>query len=784
MKKIFTVVSVFTVNFLLLLTITNSYGQKPDSTFDQDGILVSNSDTTGGVKNYWDVIVLKDRRLLALFEEGWLRPDGTGAGGHFLEILDEHGRRDTSFGKMPIQAEWVLDRRVWIVPQGYHFIVRTADGIARYSLSKEIDTSFGDNGVSRICANRFFCSITDMVVAPDNKIVLATVGRGNKRDGITLMRLNADGSMDQSFGSGGFLEISPDDNPFGVALSHPSLRLGFLPDGKMILITGEIGTASNEPPPVTIFMRINDNGTIDRTYGTNGSFSIGRINAPVLVVVPQSFVIQPDGSIILGARIGNALFSELKPHVYRVLKNGVLDVNVDLSLPDNVNVYLLQQDNGKIIVGGSLIITPFESWDIVLRQFNTDGTVDSSFGNNGIIQLDVSTIGDYLRRLVPDKDRFYLVGGTGGSSKGLIARYSQDSVSNAITITNPVTGTVVSAGTPVTVQTSVTPVAGGWAKVEFLNNGVSFASDNVAPYEFSTTGAEPGNYWITARAISNGGDTLESYAVYIIVTACSGAGSIVAQGYLNVTGGRIFDLTSHPSFPDDPDVALTLNSFEFSNTQTNNFGARIRGYVCVPQTGWYTFHIAANSQGELWLSSDESPANKRHIASAYLSTPFRGWNSFSTQKSAPVYLVKGAKYYIEALHAEDGGDDHLSVAWTLPNGVFEAPIPGNRLIPFPDDADNQLLVISNFIAWEKTAEKFQITASPNPSSGIFQISVRSSSTEAIYITVTNALGRVVERINQKQPNTSFAIGGRLRPGIYFVEVRQGSKRERISLMKR
>src|SRR5262249_17746674 len=151
---------------------------------------------------------------------------------------------------------------------------------------------------------------------------------------------------------------------------------------------------------------------------------------------------------------------------------------------------------------------------------------------------------------------------------------------------------------------------------------------------------EPGNYWVTARAISNNGDTVESSAVYITVTACSGVGSVVAEGYLNIPGGRIFDLTSHSSYPDNLDVIVELHNFKFSATKTDNFGARVRGYICVPQTGLYTFNIAADNQGELWLSTDDNPANRHLIATVYIPVPFRSWNTFVTQKSAPVYLVK------------------------------------------------------------------------------------------------------------------------------------------------
>ena len=51
------------------------------------------------------------------------------------------------------------------------------------------------------------------------------------------------------------------------------------------------------------------------------------------------------------------------------------------------------------------------------------------------------------------------------------------------------------------------------------------------------------------------------------------------------------------------------------------------------------------------------------------------------QKSSPVKLEAGKRYYVEALQKEGGGGDHLTVKWTLPDGKEEDPIPGIRLSP-------------------------------------------------------------------------------------------------------
>jgi len=114
----------------------------------------------------------------------------------------------------------------------------------------------------------------------------------------------------------------------------------------------------------------------------------------------------------------------------------------------------------------------------------------------------------------------------------------------------------------------------------------------------------------------------------------------------------------------------------------DNFGARMRGYVHPPATGAYIFWIASDDCSELWLSSDDAPLRKRLVCSNTQAGGVRDWTRTPTSKSAPVPLVAGKRYYIEALHKEGGSEDHLAVGWTLPDGTEERPIPGSRLSPW------------------------------------------------------------------------------------------------------
>ncbi len=163
-------------------------------------------------------------------------------------------------------------------------------------------------------------------------------------------------------------------------------------------------------------------------------------------------------------------------------------------------------------------------------------------------------------------------------------------------------------------------------------------------------------------------------------------GSILREWWTGVPGSKIPDLAKHPLFPDKPTGSALLSSFEGPAEWSDNYGTRIRGYVHPPATGAYTFWIASDDDGELWLSPDESPLRKVRIAWLEGAAMPRQWDQQPNQKSAPIPLVAGRRYYVEVLHKEGAVNDHLAVGWQLPTGAQERPIPGSRLSPFGSSA--------------------------------------------------------------------------------------------------
>ncbi|MGC1243874.1 MAG: Ig-like domain-containing protein, partial [Chryseosolibacter sp.] len=272
-----------------------------------------------------------------------------------------------------------------------------------------------------------------------------------------------------------------------------------------------------------------------------------------------------------------------------------------------------------------------------------------------------------------------------------LVRYEESINQTAhVAFVKPQEGEVFSANSVITLQADAHDEDGNIVKVEFFNGSEMIGLDITTPYTFTWKNVPSGNYTLVAKAFDNYGGT-DSATVNIVVTqapSCAEAGHIAREQWNNVPGTLISSIPLQKT----PSLTQTLTAFEARRNLGDNYGTRIRGFLCVPQSGPYTFWIASNDKSELWLSRDESPANKVRIAYVSGYTDYRQWSKYSSQKSSLIVLEAGRKYYIEALHKESVGTDHLAVGWQLPDRTMERPIPGMRLVPF-NISGNQLPVV-------------------------------------------------------------------------------------------
>ncbi len=227
----------------------------------------------------------------------------------------------------------------------------------------------------------------------------------------------------------------------------------------------------------------------------------------------------------------------------------------------------------------------------------------------------------------------------------------------------------------------------------------------------------------TVLVQASDGTTTVQTPIHIIVTraADAAASGILLERWYTITGETISKLTSDSRYPDSPSLTLILTSFESPAANRNTYGQRLSGYLRVTESAEYTFWIASDDQSELRLSSDANPANAgAPIASVPAWTSFQQWTKYPEQKSAPVYLVAGQIYYIEALHKEGYGGDHISVALQKTGAATQTVINGSLLLPRavvdsvppttpPTFGSDQVTTSSALLSWNASSDALGVT---------------------------------------------------------------------------
>ncbi|MBC7921737.1 MAG: hypothetical protein H7Z75_11700 [Ferruginibacter sp.] len=284
-------------------------------------------------------------------------------------------------------------------------------------------------------------------------------------------------------------------------------------------------------------------------------------------------------------------------------------------------------------------------------------------------------------------------------------------------------------------------------------------------------------------------------------TACAATGTILREQWNGVGGG--YQVNTIP-VNTTPASSRQLTSFEAPSNAGDNYGARLRGYLCAPETGGYVFWIASDDHSELYLASDENPAGKVRIAFLNRAVGFRKWEVTPDQRSAVVQLVAGQKYYIEALHKEAWVNDHCSVGWRRPSMSDTAPpevIPGGVLSPF-------VLANGRVAPAEPTGETVVgIQVYPNPFTDRVTIEFGEGAVGPVEVTLYDQLGRLIHRSGpvrsnapkleldfSQEPHRRTDVvrhsGGQpprstagMSTGMYFLKVRSGVTSKTIKLIR-
>ncbi len=339
-----------------------------DASFGVNGIVKTNY----GEDNLGGTVLLSDGKILA--------GGSTSFGGNNFILLVRYmwdGSSDTSFGTNGTITHFINNESLKVfgikVQSDGKIIVpyRTEENfvkkfqIARFLPNGVLDTGFGDVGIIELESSSevFHSSIS---LQDDDKILVSL----KKQPGTSIRRLLATGEIDVSFGNNGTMEIDSD--------IFTALKILVQPNNAIIVF----GITFNFEPDFNRTYRLNPDGSLDFTFGTNGYTALGFEGADI--------ALQENGKILIAG--STFFYSGPVDFVVARLNNGLLEVpNYEMSsfiaypnpansiftiqqafLPEN-RMYQITDVLGKIITSGELS--------------ENDSTIDLSTAQSGIYFL-------------------------------------------------------------------------------------------------------------------------------------------------------------------------------------------------------------------------------------------------------------------------------------------------------------------------------------------------------------------------------------------------------------
>ncbi len=353
-----------------------------DPTFGMNGIVVtdlgSSSDT--GV----NIVLQRDGKIVM----------AASGNAPTLVRFNPDGTLDTTFGTngkvtTAVRGPVALQRDGKLIVGGE---MTGGIGLARYTSTGTLDNSFGTNGVVIAWENdnsNMRYSFGDLVVQPDGKIVVISIQEaiGGNHVSCFIARFHGNGTLEED--SRAFF----DESNFPESERNFCKAVTLQSDGKIIL-SGQAEPNFSGMAIILGRLKSGSTSSFDPAFGTNGH---GTVVTPITSFMHGrgALAVQADGKIVLAGKTyvdRNNINENLV--LVRYNSNGTLDhtlggsgiVITDFG-KNEVGNDLAVQANGKIIVAGKSYSST--SSDILLVRYNTDGTLDSSFGNSGKAILDL-----------------------------------------------------------------------------------------------------------------------------------------------------------------------------------------------------------------------------------------------------------------------------------------------------------------------------------------------------------------------------------------------------------
>lgn len=254
----------------------------------------------------------------------------------------------------------------------YLFAVLLSISLALNSQNTVADSLFGSNSNLVIDVSSEGSEYGGVFLAqPDGKIIYGGSDVGEFDYHINMVRFDPCGIIDTAFGAGGTVRHKFDERNIGNAFA-------LQPDGK-ILCAGVQAPSNAGSQQRACMSRFNSDGSVDSTFNLVGTH-------PILLASGNfgSVEVMEDGRVIGIGYLGSGLGA----CVVRFNPDGTLDntFNDDGIAHYNPNAGFFDSATGHLLPNGKIIVTAWSSltdWRFHAIQFDSTGSVDSTYANNG-----------------------------------------------------------------------------------------------------------------------------------------------------------------------------------------------------------------------------------------------------------------------------------------------------------------------------------------------------------------------------------------------------------------
>lgn len=281
-----------------------------------------------------------------------------------------------------------------------------------FSNAQMLDASYSTYGINFYNPSTTFDKSGDIFVESDNSaVVLGNIGPGAKR---AIYKVDPNGNLDTSFGNAG-IKITQNQS------SH--YKIIKLSSGKYLTV-GNVGYMYSQ----NFFIeRFNTDGTLDSTFGNGGGLAVDMGYPATIETIDIAYnaVELPDGKIIIcgGAEYG---YPKRRACLLRLNQDGTVDttfgtngkfyftINTGLS-QERVSAMSIFAVNNKLVVAGIGRITDTTeatngSNDIFVVRLNLDGTYDTTFGTSGKLIFSLGNLLEFGNMIQDTNGNFYITG--------------------------------------------------------------------------------------------------------------------------------------------------------------------------------------------------------------------------------------------------------------------------------------------------------------------------------------------------------------------------------------